>query len=623
MTLIPETAGLTTDIGKYRVVAELAKGGMGNVYLAIVQGPGGFNKLVAVKELKPELCDDETYVTMFLEEARLAARLAHPNIVQTNEVGSDGNRHYMIMEYLDGRTLYRVGRHLSRYDGFPVGAHLRIIAESLIGLHYAHELCDFDGESFGIVHRDVSPLNVIVTFDGQTKVLDFGIAKSADSALETRTGILKGRIAYMAPEQACGGKVDRRADIYSAGVMIWEAAAGRRLWPKMTDVEVLTHVLREGPPSLRAACPSAPPELDAICARAMAREIDERYPTAAALAEDLEAHLATRHDVVPMREIGALVGRSFEAERRKMSAVIEESILRARDSPQSGRLATLNRTSGTQTVTFVRGQREERESVPSLLAQPSSDPSLQIGVPAGARMGDEGRLRGQGEASAARSPLGWMVATTAACLVSIVVALALTHRANPSPSIEALAPAGQTSAAPAAAPAPVEPQLVDITVRVTPQTAQITIDGVAVRGNPYRVRIEKDVRTHRIVAQAEGFEPKVEDVSFAGDVAIDINLDHRIPQFPLQFRVPPASHAPAAAAGPSARASKAAPDSARVPASTPEVAAAPSSPPGSPAPPPGAAPAQAAPAKEFDPAGGRPPLRPIVTANPYGNPGTP
>lgn len=618
MTLIPETAGLTTDIGKYRVVAELAKGGMGNVYLATSHGPGGFNKLVAVKELKPELCDDETYVTMFLEEARLAARLTHPNIVQTNEVGSDGKRHFMIMEYLDGRTLYRVGRHLSRYDGFPCGAHLRVIAESLIGLHYAHELCDFDGQSFGIVHRDVSPLNVFVTFDGQTKVLDFGIAKSLDSELETRTGILKGRIAYMAPEQACGGKVDRRADVYSAGVMIWEAAAGRRLWPKMTDVEVLSHVLREGPPSLRAACPGAAPELDAICAKAMARELDERYPTAAALADDLEEHLARRHDVVPMREIGALIGRSFEAERRKMSAMIEESIMRARDNPQSGRLATLNRTSGTQTVTFFRGQREEMGSLPSLLAHtPSSDRSIQIGVPAGTPV-DEGRHRGGGAGSGARSPLGWIIATTAACLVSTAVAVGLTHRASPPASIQVLAPVlaptGQASAPPASARAPLDPQLVDVAIRVSPPTAQISIDGVAVRGNPYHVRAEKDLRTHRIVAQAEGFEPRIEDVSFAADVAIDINLDHRVPQ----FRTAPPLHGPVPTAGPGVRALKIAPEGLRsAPASTAEMAAASSSasasPSASPPPPP-------APAKEFDPAGGRPPLRPIVTANPYGTP---
>ena len=191
---------------------------MGIVHLAASHGPGGFNKLLVVKELKPELSRDDTYVSMFLDEARLAARLAHPNIVQTIEVGSEGSRHYMVMEFLDGRSLHRTIRRFRDHGGLPLGAHLRVIAESLLGLHHAHELVDFDGQPLDIVHRDVSPLNVFVTFDGQTKVIDFGIAKSVDSSLETKTGILKGRVAYMAPEQAWGQEVDRRADVYSAGV---------------------------------------------------------------------------------------------------------------------------------------------------------------------------------------------------------------------------------------------------------------------------------------------------------------------------------------------------------------------------------------------------------------------
>lgn len=626
MTFVAEGEILTPDIGKYRVVAELARGGMGNVYLALAQGPGGFHKLVAVKELKPEFCVDETYVTMFLEEARLAARLTHPNIVQTNEVGSEGNRHFMIMEYLDGRTLYRISRHLSRYDGFPIGGHLRIISEALIGLHYAHELRDFDGASFGIVHRDVSPLNVFVTFEGQTKILDFGIAKSADSALETRTGILKGRIAYMAPEQACGGKVDRRADVYSAGVMIWEAAAGRRLWPKMTDVEILSHLLRDGPPSLRAVCPSAAPELDAICAKAMARQLEERYPTASALVEDLEKHLARRDDVLSMRDIGALIGRSFDGERRKMNAVIEESIVRARESPQSGRMVRSGWASGTQALGTLRAQRDDLGSLPSLHANtPASDPAVRLegsrvgGEPTAARRAPEARGR------TARSPIPWVLGTIAACVASTAVALGVTHRANPPPSIQLLAPRAAANAEAAPVPArPVEPaesRLVDVSVRVSPQTAQITIDGAAVRGNPYHGRTDRDGRVHRIVAQADGYETKAEDVSFSANVMIDITLDRHLPLVRAgQGRGP----APAAAAP--ARVSRGSPggaDGARVALEPSEPAAA--LPPPSPADPvaaPSAAQATspATPAKEADPPRGRAPLRPIVTSNPYGTP---
>ncbi len=324
---------------------------MGNVYLAIAQGPGGFHKLLVVKELRPEFSDDETYVAMFLQEARLAARLTHPNIVQTNEVGSDGGRHYMIMEFLDGRSLHRVCKYLARQGGMPVGAHLRVIAEALRGLDYAHELRGFDGEPLGIIHRDVSPLNLLVTFDGQAKLLDFGIAKAVDSSLETQAGVLKGRIAYMAPEHARGGKCDRRVDVYAAGVMIWEAAAGRRLWHEMNDVEIFKRIIGEGPPRLRSVKPTAPPDLDALCARALSINPANRHPTAAALLADLEAHLTGRDDTMSMREIGALASRAFEPERQRMNSIIEDHVARMRGVPRSG---TMPRVAMPETQTFSR-----------------------------------------------------------------------------------------------------------------------------------------------------------------------------------------------------------------------------------------------------------------------------
>jgi serine/threonine protein kinase len=350
MNMTARQTAIAPEMGKYHLIAELARGGMGNVYLAALCGPGGFNKLLVLKELKPELSDDETYVAMFLEEARLAARLVHPNIVQTNEVSSEDKRHYMTMEYLDGRSLSRVVRRFAREGGFPIGAQLRIIGDALLGLHYAHELRGFDGEPLGIVHRDVSPLNLMVTFDGQAKLLDFGIAKAVDSSLETKAGVLKGRIAYMAPEQACSSKIDRRADIYSMGVLLWEAAAGRRLWPGMSEVEILSRVLREGAPRLREVLPDAPQALDAICARAMARDCEDRYATAAELLEDLEAHLAHRDDKMPMRQIGELISVTFAEERHKMNLVIEETIARVGSAPPSGPRSGVMPTFRTQVV---------------------------------------------------------------------------------------------------------------------------------------------------------------------------------------------------------------------------------------------------------------------------------
>ncbi len=366
------------DPGKYRPIAQLAQGGMGNVYLAVSHGAAGFSKLVVVKELKPELSDDETYVTMFLDEARLAARLTHPNVVQTNEVSSEPHHYAMIMEFLDGRSLHRATRQPNaRGERLPIGAHLRVIAESLLGLHYAHELRDFDGAPLGIVHRDVSPLNVFLTFDGQAKVIDFGIAKTADSSTETKTGVLKGRIAYMAPEQAWGDAIDRRADVYSAGVMIWEAAARRRLWRGLTDVQILSRILHEGAAPLRSVRPDAPEDLEKICARALAARPEDRYATAIDLLADLEKHLAQRPDALSMREIGAWVSDAFAAERLTMNRAIEETLAHARGEPRSGVMPTFEaHVSGSIGGSDPRSESSLVKSDP-LIVTPSN---LRIGL---------------------------------------------------------------------------------------------------------------------------------------------------------------------------------------------------------------------------------------------------
>jgi serine/threonine protein kinase len=597
MTSAVREEKILPELGKYHLIAELARGGMGNVYLAALQGPGGFNKLLVVKELKPDLSEDETYVSMFQEEARLAARLVHPNIVQTNEVGSEGKRHFMVMEFLDGRSLHRIGRRLTEIGRLSLGSHLRIIAEALLGLHYAHELTDFDGESLGIVHRDVSPLNVFLTFDGQTKVLDFGIAKTADSSLQTATGVLKGRVAYMAPEQAWGSKVDRRADVYSTGVMIWEAAAGRRLWPKMSDVEILARALREGPPSLRSVCPQASPELDEICARAMAKDPADRYPTALALREDLEALILCRGDALNMREIGAAVSEAFADERRKMSALIEKAVTRIRGGPRSGVMPTLETEIAGGTRSDPYGLRDDSVAVSAQrLRTPSGGGSIPAsGIPSPLATSSSPMMLS--EPPRVATPKVILLAAGSAFLVSALV-FAIFHSSAP-PSPESIAP---VAAAPAAARAgalvqPVdEPDVLDLVVRVAPPSAQISIDGAAVSTNPFHARYRKDRQIHHILASADGYDPKLEDVIFAGDVAVDVSLDKRAapPPPPRKVAPPPPPPQPVHTAR-------------RAPA-----------PPASDAPP--AAPPSAAPstAPEVNPAGGRAPLRPIVTASPYG-----
>ena len=223
-----QDAASDQQLGKYRLVATLGQGGMGTVYLALVRGPGEFRKLLVVKELRRELTQREGFVAMFMDEARLAARLDHPNVVQTLEVGEEAGRHFLAMEYLDGQPLSTLIQRLKETSALPLAVHIQILCEVLAGLHYAHELHDYDGRSLHVVHRDVSPQNVFVTYHGHVKVVDFGVAKVATAGNLTSPGVFKGKFAYAAPEQTMGHPVDARSDVFAVGVMLWEAIAGRR-----------------------------------------------------------------------------------------------------------------------------------------------------------------------------------------------------------------------------------------------------------------------------------------------------------------------------------------------------------------------------------------------------------
>ncbi len=340
----PEVAHKVSDIGRYRLIAELARGGMGIVFLALVRGPGGFNKLFCVKVLRGQMAEDQKLVSMFLEEARLAAKLNHPNVVQTIEVGSDAGQHFIAMEYLEGQSLHSIQARARRMDmPFPLGYQLHVLVQLLEGLQYAHSATDFDGTPLRLVHRDVSPHNLFVQYEGQVKVLDFGIAKALDSSNDTNSGVLKGKIAYMAPEQAAGEPLDGRADIFSAGVMLWEAATGQRMWSRaLNDLQILHALMKGTIPDPRAVAPDLDPRLEGIIRRATAVQIDERYPTAAEMQRDLEAHLrAMDTPSFGARDIGKLVSEAFAEDRARIRAVIEAQLGRLHGAT-SGQYATID-----------------------------------------------------------------------------------------------------------------------------------------------------------------------------------------------------------------------------------------------------------------------------------------
>jgi serine/threonine-protein kinase len=318
--MMPEEAPFSSS-RRYVRLATLGQGGMARVDLVLSRGVAGADKLLVLKEIRPELRDDPEFLEMFFNEARIAARLNHPNVIHTYEVKAEEDLLCLVMEYLEGQPLHAILDQVGR-DRFPLDVHLRILCDVAAGLHYAHELCDFDGAHLAIVHRDVSPRNVFVSYDGQVKLVDFGIAKAARGGVNTRKGAFKGTVSYAAPEQLSGLKVDRRADVFALGVMLWEALAGRRLAGAELGVRAATRRMREGDPSILTVAPGTPAALAAVCDRAMERDREHRFATAAELRAAIEQAMDEVKRVGSV-EIGAVVTAAFPEERRRMRALIE------------------------------------------------------------------------------------------------------------------------------------------------------------------------------------------------------------------------------------------------------------------------------------------------------------
>ncbi|MCW5806969.1 MAG: serine/threonine protein kinase, partial [Deltaproteobacteria bacterium] len=276
-------------LGRYELVGHLATGGMAEIHLARLAGEGGFSKLLVVKRLLPELVASPAYVSMFLDEGKLVARLDHPNICEVFELGRDGAEYFLAMPYLDGVPVHEL---IARPREPDRAAELRVAAAILVqacaGLHHAHELRDADGGPAGLVHRDVSPSNLFVTTAGLVKVLDFGVAKVRGAA-ETEVGTVKGKSQYMAPEQVLGEPLDRRCDVFALGIVAFELATHQRLFKRPSDYLAARAILEEPIPRADAVDPAVPAAFAAAIATALARDPAARFPTTRAFADAIAA----------------------------------------------------------------------------------------------------------------------------------------------------------------------------------------------------------------------------------------------------------------------------------------------------------------------------------------------
>ena len=464
---------------------------MADVFLAIQSGMTGFRRLAVVKRLRPDIASDDDSLAMFLEEARLAARLNHANVVHTYEVGHDGDSHFIAMEFLRGQSYWQLLKRVGR-DKLDFALSVRIMIEALRGLEYAHQLRDFDGTFLNVVHRDVSPSNIFITYDGHIKILDFGIAKALNSSVETKSGVLKGKISYMSPEQASGTDIGGQSDLYAVGVLLWEAAARSRRWPKIPEVNILTKLIaREPPVAPQAERFGLPPEVDEVCLRALASDPGERFASAAEFRGALEELLDVMGRSVSSEDVGRYLSLCFQEEATKLQALIEE---KTKESDDSADLTVASLISLNEPVSSVsRSSTKKADMTPgpehTMLEAASSNPP-------------------QAPAASRRLPL----------LLALAVVLGtggwLGQRAlsatNPVPS----AVATQVVRAP-------------VTVRVSaqPETAKLFWDGRPLDMNPYVVTQAPSQNTITLRAEAEGYTAQSAIVSLDADRNVSFTLE--------------------------------------------------------------------------------------------------
>ena len=499
-------------LGQFRPLAQLGQGGMARVLLCARQGPANIQKLLVIKEIREELANDAEFVTMFMDEARLATRMSHPNLVQTYDVCAEGQHYYMVMEYLEGQPMHAFLGRIKRK--VALAAHLRILTRILSGLDYAHDLCGFDGKPLHIVHRDVSPQNTILCYDGQVKLVDFGIAKAAGAVSRTTAGMFKGKLGYVAPEQVAGTDIDRRADVFSVGVMLWEALVGRRLTYGENEAAILHKRTTGTQARAIEARPEADPELAAICDKAMEMDPNKRFATAAEMSEAIEARMEALGLRATDADIGKLVVDAFAEERKGIHAIIERQLAiqakSAADASAVARLPVFVNETGPQSIPPNGGLLPPNASsnwTPPTIAGTAT--SLPIEVTPEFR-------------KSPKRMIAIAAGAGALAVVAVIVTVVATSGKDPKPA--ASNDTAATAPTPTQSSAATQESNVEVAIDVSPPRARITVDGKDVGKSPFRAKVPKDARNHDVVVSADGYVPETRTIGFDRDVRLELAL---------------------------------------------------------------------------------------------------
>jgi len=361
-------------LGKYELVRPIATGGMAEVFLAKTEGPMGFAKSVVVKRIRPHLLEDPTFVEMFLGEAKLAAQLNHPNIVQIFDFGEAEGAYYIAMEYVDGPNLRTLAaRAAAAKQPLPLATVAKIVSYACEGLAYAHDFVNPEtGEPLNIVHRDISPDNIVLAQSGGVKVVDFGIAKAAQQLHQTRTGLRKGKLAYMSPEYLRGKQPDRRADVFALGVVLYELIASKKPYDAESEVTLMHAMIYEDMVPIRARRPDLPDAMEAIVEKALQREPDERYPSCRELQADLERFVIAQGEPLGASHVSKLIAGLPMTEKEAGTASRTPS---RPNKPSGGLFATpAGQTPAGQKTPAKRASGEQRPPVTPAKPAPPPKP---------------------------------------------------------------------------------------------------------------------------------------------------------------------------------------------------------------------------------------------------------
>ncbi|WP_224247527.1 serine/threonine protein kinase [Hyalangium gracile] len=518
---------MAVAFGKYELLRKIASGGMGQVFLA--RERGAVERLVVLKLILPHLAEDEEFLSMFLEEARLVARLQHPNLVTILELAEVEGRHCLAMEYVQGDDVRRLDKQ-ARLKGrlLPPGLVLRIISEAASGLDYAHKARDAQGQPLRLVHRDVSPQNILVGFDGAVKIIDFGVAKAAGSGHQTATGVLKGKYPYMSPEQASGQAVDGRSDQFALGVVLWELLTGRRLFKGETDLMTLRLVkdCQVPPPSqLNTRLPAG---LDEVVLRALAPTPEKRYPDCGALRLALEDYIiqvrmaaSTAHLSAYLRELYA-ERIAAESDPSKLDALSEDADLDSKEksNPSSrSRSGLPGHNPSTPSRASLPPRTRSRQSVEALVGpahMPRHEPTRgteSLGRPTPPR----------------RFPVVPVAVGGAAALVIAGAALVFLRQKPeqpPQPPTVTVKPVEPRPTQPAETKPP-EPRKVELVLNSQPSGAAVQLDGQPLGVTPVKLPLTADAPPVSVTLSLEGYSPATRQVSAANAPTLLVELERR------------------------------------------------------------------------------------------------